>query len=77
VLFFLVAITKGVKAQKLKPEYGREALVGKEAIVVEALKPEGLVRVQGELWRAVADKPHKAGEKLTVKEVKGIQLRVG
>jgi membrane-bound serine protease (ClpP class) len=43
VLFFLVAITKGVKAQKLKPEYGREALVGKEAIVVEALKPEGLV----------------------------------
>src|SRR5829696_2914518 len=31
---------------------GAEALIGADAVVVEACRPDGRVRVQGELWRA-------------------------
>ena len=75
--FFLIAIAFGAKAQANKPTYGRESLEGKEALVVKALEPEGLVRVSGELWRAVADQHYPKGEKLVVKEVKDMQLVVG
>jgi membrane-bound serine protease (ClpP class) len=77
VLFFLIAIAYSIKAQKRRPDYGREALIGMEAMVVEELKPEGLVRVEGELWRAVADNPHSVGERLKVVEIHGMQLKVG
>lgn len=77
VLFFMVVITFGVKAQRRIPDYGREALIGKDARVVESLKPQGMVRVEGELWVAFADENHEKGETLTVKEVKGMQLKVG
>jgi membrane-bound serine protease (ClpP class) len=77
VLFFLIVITYGVKAQRRRPDYGREALVGKRALVIAPLTPEGLVRVEGELWRAVADENHQKGEILVVLEVKGMQLKVG
>ena len=54
------------------PEVGPEALRGKEAIVVEDLSPEGLVKLDGELWRAeclngVAER----GERVKVVGVKG------
>jgi len=35
-----------------KPEVGPESLIGRTAVVVEDLTPEGLVRIDGELWRA-------------------------
>jgi membrane-bound serine protease (ClpP class) len=34
---------------------GSEALVGKKGVAQGELSPEGYVRVNGELWRAVAD----------------------
>ena len=76
-LFFLVVITFGIKAQKRRPDYGREAIIGKEALVIQALKPEGMVRVEGELWRAFADENYDKGEILTVIAKKGMQLKVG
>ena len=76
-LFFLVVITFGIKAQKRRPDYGREAIIGKEALVIQALKPEGMVRVEGELWRAFADENYDKGEKLTVISMEGMNLKVG
>jgi len=76
-LFFLVVITFGIKAQKRRPDYGREAIIGKEALVIQALKPEGMVRIEGELWRAFADENYDKGEILTVVAKKGMQLKVG
>lgn len=75
--FFLLVIGLGAKAQRRKPDYGREALMGKEAVVVKALTPQGMVRVEGELWRAFADENHDIGEKLVVLEKTGMQLKVG
>ena len=77
VLFFLFVIGFGIKAQGRRPDYGREAMAGKEALVVKALTPDGLVRVEGEIWRATADGNHEIGEKLVVLEKTGMMLKVG
>ncbi|MBL7190200.1 nodulation protein NfeD [bacterium] len=76
-LFFIIAIGFGAKAQIRKPTYGRESLIGREAKVVKELKPEGLVKISGELWRAVGDAEYEKGETLIVKDVKDMQLVVG
>ncbi len=75
--FFLFVIGFGIKAQRRRPNYGREAIIGKEALVVKELSPEGLVRVEGEIWRSFADENHPVGEKLIVIGIKGMQLKVG
>ncbi len=77
VLFFLVVIGFGIRAQRRSPDYGKEALLGKEALALEMLNPEGLVRVEGEMWMAIADGKVKKGEKLVVKRVQGMRLYVG
>ncbi len=35
-----------------KPQTGFESLIGKTAVVVEDLTPEGLVKLEGEVWSA-------------------------
>lgn len=49
---------KAAQAQLRKPTAGPEALVGKTAVVVEPLEPEGMVMVEGEYWKAVSQGPH-------------------
>ncbi len=60
-----------------KAEVGIEALIGKEAVVVEDLTPEGIVKIGNEYWRAecISGKA-KAGEKVKVVGAKGLKLLV-
>ena len=54
-------------------------LIGKKGMVVEPLKPYGVVRVNGELWKAeVSGKgpPVDRGEYIRVEDVKGYRLLV-
>jgi len=55
---------------------GAEALVGAHGVAVSACRPEGQVRVQGELWRAVCPTGVDAGEPVVVEDVTGLTLRV-
>ena len=73
----MVVITFGIRAQKRKPDYGREALMDKPATVMETLDPEGMVRVEGELWTAYSDEKHEKGEVLKVIGIEGMKLKVG
>ncbi len=52
--FFAFAVSKALLAQKRQPSTGREALVGKRAVVRAPLEPEGFVLLAGELWKARA-----------------------
>ena len=60
-----------------KAEVGIEALIGKEALVVEDLTPEGIVKIGNEYWRGecISGKA-KAGEKVKVVGAKGLKLLV-
>lgn len=58
-------------------EVGPEALIGKEALVVEELMPKGIVKVENELWIAECmNGEAKKGEKVRVVNVKGTKLLV-
>jgi membrane-bound serine protease (ClpP class) len=75
--FFVVIIGLGVKAQRRKPTTGVEGLTGESGEVIEPLKPEGVVRVQGELWNAESlsgtiDK----GSRIRVVKINGLKLFV-
>jgi membrane protein implicated in regulation of membrane protease activity len=63
-------------SQRRRPAIGAEALVGAEGVAVSACRPEGRVRVAGELWRGVCPAGVEAGEPVVVEEVTGLTLRV-
>jgi membrane protein implicated in regulation of membrane protease activity len=55
---------------------GVETLVGKSAVAVGELRPDGQVRVDGEIWRARCDMGCDAGSELVVTAVDGLTLEV-
>ncbi|AFL95698.1 hypothetical protein CL1_1499 [Thermococcus cleftensis] len=60
-----------------KPSTGPEALVGRKALVVEELDPKGIVKLDGELWRAeCVNGKARTGEKVVVVEVRGTKVLV-
>ncbi len=77
-LFFLFGMAAVVRAQKKKPKSGREELVGMVGKVVEELDPEGVIKVRGELWKAVSRNGSRVpvGEEVRVVEVRGLTLIV-
>ena len=56
---------------------GKEDLIGKEAIVKEALSPEGTVLFEGELWKALSESGNiEIGEEVLISKVDGLKLIV-
>jgi membrane-bound serine protease (ClpP class) len=55
VAFFVFAISFGIKAQRRRPTTGTEGIIGEIGEVISDLKPEGQVRVHGELWSAMSN----------------------
>ncbi len=41
-------------SMRAKPKTGIEAMIGKEALVIEEINPEGKIEIAGELWAATA-----------------------
>jgi len=76
--FFIFGVGKVIKARRKQPTTGREALTGREVVVIEELAPEGMVKLGGELWRAVSEDGEriKPGERVVVKGKRGLTLYV-
>src|SRR5919109_1395603 len=73
---FLFALTAGVRALTRRPQLGAEALLGATGTAYGALSGEGQIKLQGEIWRAVADRPVPDGMPVRVVGVDGLTLRV-
>lgn len=67
-----------LRSRKWKTATGREELIGSTGTVTEELKAgtEGMVRVHGELWRAVSSQPVPEGKSVQVTRVEGLKLYV-
>jgi membrane-bound serine protease (ClpP class) len=72
-----------LRSRKWKPGTGPEELVGLSAVVVTPISGasaagsrEGMIRVRGELWRAVASQPVAEGGAVRVVRVDGLTLHV-
>lgn len=75
LLFTALMVVLG-RARRARLVTGPEALLEEEAVALEAFEGEGRVRLHGELWTAVSDRPVQAGERLRVVERDGLRLRV-
>jgi membrane protein implicated in regulation of membrane protease activity len=62
--------------KRRRPQVGAEALAGALAQVVEDCTPNGLVRVQGELWQAHCAAGARTGERVRVRSLTGLVLDV-
>lgn len=72
---FLVWAT--VRGQTRKVETGKEGMVGQMATVKTALKPKGMVLVDGELWTAEIDSgTAHPGEEVVISKVDNLKLYV-
>jgi membrane-bound serine protease (ClpP class) len=67
-----------LKSRSWKTATGKEEMLGAEGVVTTALpaEGEGMIRVHGELWRAVAPGPIPAGATVRVTRVEGLKLFV-
>jgi membrane-bound serine protease (ClpP class) len=70
-------LTWGLRlARKWRPATGAEAMIGEEAEVVAPCRPDGQVRIQGELWRARCDAGADVGDTVRVDRLDGLTLMV-
>src|SRR5215203_97944 len=63
-------------ARRWRPKTGAEAMIGKRATVVSDCRPDGEVRVQGELWAASCAKGAGVGETVRIEALDGLKLIV-
>ena len=77
-IFFIFAVTKGMKIQWRKPISGKESITGMVGIARTDLNPDGQMFVHGEIWQAVTSNgtPIKKGEKVVVISLEGLRLIV-
>jgi len=80
--FFFFIIIMALRAQRAQPYSGREGMVGKLGKVQGSFTGNadehfaGNVLVLGEIWQAQADEPIQTGDRVVIKEVDGLTLRV-
>ena len=67
-----------LRSRQWKNVTGREELVGAQGIVVApvAATAEGMIRIHGELWRAISPQSLSEGREVRVTKVEGLKLHV-
>ncbi len=74
--FLMGLVAMLVRARRRPVAIGAHRMVGLEGEALEALAPEGQVKVGGEIWRARAVRPVPAGARVRVRAVRGLTLEV-
>ena len=76
-LFVGLLVWAAVRGQRRRVTTGQEGMIGQVALVKIALEPQGMVLVEGELWKAILDEGSaSAGEEVIVKKVDKLKLLV-
>ena len=63
-------------SQRPRVQMGAETLIGARADVATPCRPDGQVRIQGELWRAHCEAGADRGDRVRVVERRGLTLFV-
>jgi membrane-bound serine protease (ClpP class) len=76
--FLIIVIRAVYKIHRKKPVTGNIDMVGTIGIVIENLKPEGLIKIHGEIWKALSldNKTIKKGSVVKIILVEGLLLHV-
>jgi membrane-bound serine protease (ClpP class) len=73
---FVFGASAALRARRLRVTTGRESMIGASAVALEDFPEQGMVRAFSEIWQARASHPVHKGDKLRVKAVEGLLLRV-
>ncbi len=67
-----------LRSRKWKQAVGAEEMLGEQGIAISGLNGgvEGMVRIHGEIWRAVAEHDVPAGAAVLVRKIAGLKLYV-
>lgn len=76
VVFMVFGMPAMTRSRFASPVVGRRWLVGERGLVVEALRPQGVVRIDGALWAARSDDPVPVGAAVRVVDTEGVLCRV-
>lgn len=76
--FLIIVIRAVYKVHRQKPTTGEAGITGETAVVCQDLNPQGLVKVYGEIWKAVSKdgKKIKKGQEVKIISLKGLTLLV-
>jgi len=74
--FFLLLFNLAIRSLRRKSVIGVERLVGMEGQVIAVTNAEILIRVRGELWKAVSSQALQVGQGVRVVQVNGLTLKV-
>jgi membrane-bound serine protease (ClpP class) len=75
-LVLLAIVSFAVRARRRPVVSGSEGLTRETAEAIEDFERRGLVRVHGELWTAESSAPVRAGQRLRIRSVDGLVVRV-
>lgn len=78
LLVFTRPLIKSRISPKIQPT-NADRIIGKEAIVVEAIDPienKGQIKVDGQVWSAKCEYPLKMGEKVIISSIEGVKAVV-
>ena len=77
VIFVGLLVWATVRGQKRRVTTGKEGMIDQIALVKIALEPQGMVLVEGELWKAILDEGSApVGEEVVIKKVDNLKLYV-
>ena len=77
VALLVFVIRWAILAHRPQVAAGKEELVGRTAVVTEALNPKGTVFVEGERWAAELEEGRvKVGDEVTITRVESLKLYV-
>jgi membrane-bound serine protease (ClpP class) len=75
-LFFLFAVSMGIRAQRKRVTTGNAGIIGEIGVARTPVGESGSVFVHGEHWNAYSDQPIPADTKVRVVAVEGMKLKV-
>ncbi len=75
-LFFIAVIAIVMKAQLRKRRTGREGMIGAEGLAITDIHEGGKALIKGEYWNASSATPLRKGERIRVKALEGLTVRV-
>jgi len=74
--FLTFLLGAAIKAQRRKVTTGRESLIGARGVALTELRPEGIILVEGERWKAESLDEVDPGERVVVTGIEGLKLKV-
>lgn len=75
-ILLVVSIRMFMRIRRSPVVSGVSSMVGMEGVSTQDFQESGLIKVQGELWRAQADTALKKGDRVIITAVEGLSIRV-